>query len=40
MILHLLARTHSRHEFSTAEAINAAGGFAVVPRAVKQELPQ
>ena len=34
MTLYLLARTHASAEFATADAINDAGGFAVVPRAV------
>ena len=34
MTLYLLARTHSRHEFATADAINDLGAVAVVPRKV------
>lgn len=30
----MLARTHSRHEFATADAINELGALAVVPRKV------
>lgn len=34
MTLYLLARTHARAEFATADAINDLGAVAVVPRAV------
>lgn len=34
MTIYLLARTHSRHEFDTAAAINDLGALAVVPRKV------
>ena len=33
-MIYMLARTHSRHEFATAAAINELGALAVVPRAV------
>jgi hypothetical protein len=33
-MIHILASTANRHEFNTADAINEAGGIAIVPRRV------